>query len=270
MDGPTTPEGVLPPGADVINPPMPEPAPSSEGGITAQDAERAKAEKEAEFSKLMDTMEESVATQGQWFVKAGEKTPVTQKREETSRGFLGIRKTSEIEEKVGYKDTRALILRATKAISDSDNPDRLTAREYTVVTRGGIGTFTLEDLKEGDTTSSKKWIALGVMDRLYSGATPEYADAGIGYTEAMEGKLPTVKIGTRLGVTPEDYYDESKRTAVIPIQMGTLSTEDFQTRMQGSIELTESPHKAAAESYTKEASLARSATSIIQDLPPRQ
>ncbi len=105
--------------------------------LTAEDAVKSVAEKEAAMSKLMDDMEASVETQGQYFVRLGGKVPLTSTQQETRSRFLGVgKKTIDTEVEAGVDDQRVLLLRSLKKSTENIRP----YEEATTITKDGIKT----------------------------------------------------------------------------------------------------------------------------------
>ncbi|HSX40372.1 MAG TPA: hypothetical protein VLF68_02045 [Candidatus Saccharimonadales bacterium] len=262
-DGTTTTAVPVPPPAEVAQPAAAE-APATR--LTAADAERAKAEKEAAFTTLMDDMEASVEAQGQYFVKLGQKKPITETRPVTTSKFMGMgKKTTDQETTVGYDDDRALILRApidkevygnarTDFIvvtpdgfriipfykNDIDNPQSGSAnyhkRNYDMVVALTSGTQTPDGSSRYGTNMRSTYKAL-VSDN--------------GFDTNQEGKAKSY-----------DYINLEE-----PDKMNIQ--EDFQSAVDASIRMTESPHRQHVEEATKQTQVATQATSMIRNLPPR-
>jgi len=259
-EGQGTPPGVA--DKEQLTPP---PAESAQR-ITPTDVEQAKAEKESAMSKLMDEMEASVETQGQYFVRIGNKVPITEAQEETRPRILGLgQKVSGREVEVGSDDQRVLILNADE-VGKSDDYSGVTARRvFTMVTPDGIKTLRLERDKHG-----KYGPVAETIDKLRDGRQPA---PGSGFVR-LEGGSALVKIGY---LSDPKKYDVNKSPGVGHISVGPFSearpfagsTEDFQERIQRSIDKTESPHKKAAEETSAQTELAKSAAEMVRALPPR-
>lgn len=168
----TTPDNALPP-VDVAA--SAEPTQTSEKRITAQDAEQAKTEKEAAFSKLMDDMEDSVTEQGQYFVKLGGKTDA--------------------------EDTRVLML----LMSDYGAGGRET---HTLVTRKGL--FSLTPFEAGSFSGNLNKILSALKKGEQPLDTSGLQDFGNGDEirfGIQDGEKLDIKIGA-FGLKPSTLTDE--------------------------------------------------------------
>jgi len=237
---------------------------SSTQRLTAQDVERASAEARVANIQLMDDMEESVSTQGQWFVRVGDRKPITETQQEIkSGGFLGTRKTTvDKEVTTGYDDNRALILRA---VSET-NQYGIGGQDFTVVTPDGILTarFYTSEVGEDRTRNGR--------DSAHHAAQYDQLQKAVsGDTEATRG-LEYKTIVLENGGVHRSLESDSIGHGYNGISLKEptdLSPEDFQNRVQESIALTESPHKANVEAAQAKTELATAAVSMIRALPPR-
>lgn len=203
--------------------------------ITAEDAEKSQAEKEAANSALIDTMVESFDTQGQYGVVVGEKEI------KTGSG--------------GTEDRRVLILNYLREDEGSHTA------EVTMITRDGIKKLEVDR----DSTGIKGSRRYKIIKNLTSGEKRTTSGGGDGFKFRARG----TEIGLRYS-TPEGNFIEQLTVSdsgdVLPFE-GT--SEDFQEIVKKSIDQTESPHKAIVEKNTAEAQLANSAAEMIRGLPPR-
>lgn len=214
--------------------------------ITAADVERAKAEKEAAMSKLMDDMEVSVETQGQYFVKLGNKVPLTQPQQETGAD-------------ADVDDQRVLILNALGDDIGFDNRKRYV--EATMVTRDGIKIVGMNEVNGiGDFG-----LAFEIIRELKAGS--KLAE-GTGFSISESGEKQ-ITLG---------YMKESGQSVVTNLSASDISgdtkpfsgtPEEFQSRVKKSIDQTKYPRKAIVEENTADAQLATSAADMIRTLPPR-
>lgn len=209
--------------------------------LTAEDAEKSKVEKEAAMSALMDEMETSVETQGQYFIKLGDK----------------------VEVETGVDDQRVLLLRRLEDTKEWDPGDRNT--EATVVTKGGIKTIILSRKMLGNLDTN-----YDAVRELIDGRTPA---EGTGFKMSDYGS-PEIIIGY---IPDGEKGNAEAKPVTIKISAGEYgsaqsfkgSSEDFQTRVRKSIDQIESPHKRIVGNDTAEAQFANSAAGFIQNLPPR-
>lgn len=247
----------------------PPPAESVTQRLTPADAERSQAEKEAAFTALMDQMEASVETQGQYFVRIGQKVPLTEVQSETRSRFLGLKKESfNRDVEVGFDDQRVLILNADEMGEHGylgEGGERRRTREFTMITPDGIKTLRLQEDGNGSYGKTAETI-----DKLRAGRQPV---PGSGFVR-LEGSNALVRIGY---LPDPKRYDVNKAPGVEKISVGQYgqaqrfagSAEDFQARIQKSIDQTESPHKRVVEETSAQTELANSAADMIRALPPR-
>lgn len=235
---------------------------SSPQRVTPQDAERARQEKRAAHIKLMDDMEGSIATQGQYFTKIGQKKPITETRQGTTGGILGIgKKPVEHEEVIGYEDDRALILKAHMKGKQWD----VEREEFTVVTPDGIfvipfHTTEIENPQDSYQRDSKK-----SYDTLVAFTTGMQVPSEKCKYGPREHTRPQLEIVPQEGSWPtyiqlEEFPDERKPNLM----------EEFQHVVGESIRMTESPHKQNFESATAQAKVAVEASTFVKGLPPRE
>lgn len=238
--------------------------------ITPTDVERTKAEKKAAYTALMDQMEASVETQGQYFVRVGQKVPITEVQSETRSRFMGLKKESfprDVE--VGFDDQRVLILNADEYGKYNDYSEGATTpretRELTMITPDGIKTL---QLKEDGIDKDKRLAE--TIDKLRAGRQPT---PGSGFV-----RLERSNALIRIGYLPDPkQYDVNTAPGVENISAGLYgeaqqfagSAEDFQERIQKSIAKTEAPHKKAFEETSAQTELANSAAEMVRTLPPR-
>lgn len=232
--------------------------------VTAEDVRKAEAEQKETFSKLMDDMEASVASQGQWFVKLGDKKPITETQQTTeSRGFLGTKKTTvDREVTTGYDDSRVLVLRAISTV----NPYGQEQREFTVVTPDGFFvapfyTSELDDASEGYRKDEQA--KFNMLKELTTGAKEPTEEMQYSTSTADNGNVWRRVIQLTGSHNRDINLDYPNRHDL------KFSLEDFQRRIQESIALTETPHKANAEAAQAQTELATSAADMIRTLPPR-
>ncbi len=233
---------------------------SSAKRVTGEDVEQARAKEREAYSKLMDNMEASVETQGQWFVKLGARAPITETRQATESKFMGIgKRIVDREETVGYDDNRALILKAR----DRNDKFGVDQEEFTVVTSDGIfvAPFYTSELNDTatrrfDNVRDKHAILVNLTT---GGRKPESSSYS---TKPRYG-------GTAPHIVLDVLRDDSRDNSV-DLKRGDLTTEDFQKRVQESIALTESPHKANLEKANNRLELASTAADLVSALPPRE
>ncbi len=229
----------------------------SDKRMTTEDAEKSKAEKETAMSKLMDEMEASVETQGQYFIRLGDKVPLTQTQQETRSRFLGLgKKTIDTEVESGVDDQRVLIL---NALENSRNVN-VRSIEASMVTRDGIKIVRMEEIsgKPGDFGQ-----VYDIIGKLRGGSKPS------GGTGLLVSKFGVKQIKL--------YINEAGNTAGTTLSVSDYSEatpfkgtpEEFQDTVRKSIDQTESPHKRVVEENTADAQLANSAAEMIRTLPPR-
>lgn len=217
----------------------------------------------------MDQMEASVETQGQYFVKVGQKVPLTEVQSETRSRFLGLgKKTIDTEAESGFDDQRVLILNADELGKYNDYTEEKGAsrkiREFTMVTPDGIKTLSLQERTGGQKVAE-------IIDELRNGRQPA---PGSGFMRS-EGGNTSISIGYL--PDPEQHDVNESSPEVVSIRAGLYadarpfagSAEDFQARIQRSIDQTESPHKKVAEETSRETELANSAAEMVGALPPR-
>ena len=226
--------------------------------VTPEDVEKAKAQEREANTHLMDEMETSVDSQGQWFVRLGDKKPIVEQRSVSEPKFLGMgSRTVTRDETVGHEDTRAFVLRgiAETRAYEAD------LREITVVTPEGIfvAPYYKGDLEReaNDGRKTEKQREFELLQKLISGETP-VEDAkylsGPPYEGASHNQ-PRIEIAgnrIRLERPQKDYNGVS-----------------FGQRVEQSIALTESPHKANLETVTNQTQIANEAVDMISSLPPR-
>lgn len=232
----------------------------SEKRITAEDAEKSRVEKEAAMSKLMDDMEASVETQGQYFIRLGDKVPLTQTQQESRPGFFGIgTKRMKIEAESGVEDKRVLILNAL-----GESQGIASGKGYveaTLVTRDGIKTLRMQ---EDPNKLGNYGLTYATIEKLKSGAKPS-PEAGFSVSESGDRNIAF------------GYVDEANHPNYTTVGVSEFrgampfggTPEDFQGLVRKSIDKTESPHKKIVENNTAEAQLATSAAEAIRALPPR-
>lgn len=237
--------------------------------VTAQDVEKARAEKEAAFIKLMDDMQASVETQGQWFVQLGQKKPITETQPVTTSGFMGLgigKKTTDQEHIVGYNDDRALVLKAQTARQEYSSP----IIDFTVVTRDGIFVIPfykneIDNPQSADANNTRR--DYDILIALTSGKqTPDnssrYDPHGTSYSAAIVSSHAFDS--TKEGQTSWSSFITLKH----PSDTG-MPFEDFQIATKASIDLTESPHKQNMQQAVQQTQVASNAANMIQNLPPR-
>lgn len=239
--------------------------------MTQQDVEQARAERVAANNRLMDEMEKSVETQGDWFVKLGTKRPITQSRQVTTGGVMGIgRKTIEQQETVGYDDDRALILKATRVIEGS-----YPSEQFIVVTPDGIMAvpFYHSDIDNPKSDKARGKLAdYQVLKDLTSGKVkPTDLNKYVKKDKSRAWARPRIVIPVSVSILGE---------ATIPRQIdleepnqfssSPFTSEDFGNVVQESIKLTESPFKKNVEVAKQETQLATNAVASIRSLPPRE
>lgn len=227
--------------------------------ITAEDAEKSQAEKEAAMSKLMDEMEASVETQGQYFIRLGDKVRSTEETQQEHQRIFGLgRKTMGAVVETGIDDRRVLILNAL----EDGGSDRNRYREVTMVTRDGIKTVRMPEHPQQGIDNFGP--AYNIIKNLKSGARPS-REAGFSVLESGNRHIA-------LGYMTEDDKRDNASFAVSDFS-GAIpfggTPEDFQGLVKKSIDQTESPHKRVVEKNTAEAQIATSASGFIQSLPPR-
>lgn len=257
-----------PPGAagEQVTPP---PAESAQR-ITPADVERAKAEKEAAFTALMDRMEASVETQGQYFVRVGQKVPLTEVQSETRSRFMGLKKESfDRDVEVGFDDQRVLILNTDEMGEKGylgEGGRRRNTREFTMITPDGIKTLSLQEETDG-----KYGQVAETIDKLRNGRQPA---PGSGFVR-LEGDTSYIKIGWLPDPKQYDVHKAPGEEGKISVgrygeaRQFAGSAEDFQARIQRSIDETESPHRKVVEETSTQRQLANSAAEMISNLPPR-
>lgn len=182
---------------------------SPEKRITAEDAANAKAEKEAAMTNLMDEMEASVETQGQWFVKLGTKIQLTDiQREARSRLFGLGKKTVERQVEAGFDDQRVLLLRSVVEGMEGVGDKAHKYKEYTMVTRAGILThrsleWKADSIMDGGDIKGYHQPSSIALDRLIDGAKP---NSKSGFMEIPE-KYPVRHIPGEKGVFLDLFPD---------------------------------------------------------------
>ena len=154
--------------------------------MTAEDAQRSRVEKEAAMSGLMDDMEASVETQGQYFIRLGDKVPLTQTQQETRSRILGLVKTTERQVEVGLDDQRVLILNAMEDGNYVNRGQRYV--EATMVTRDGIKTVRTTEIPGHAGDFGPEYDAIG---KLKAGSKPT---EGTGFSISESG-AKQIKLG---------------------------------------------------------------------------
>jgi len=160
----------------------------SEKRVTAEEAAKSKAEKEMAMSALMDDMEKSVETQGQWFIKLGARISLTKIQQETRSILLGIgKKTVEKQVEAGFEDQRVFLLRSVVEGTEEIEGEAHKYRDYTMITRVGI--LTLRDLERNGYYAPLHREITGyggtsiALDRLIDGAKPR---SGTGFIDVPD------------------------------------------------------------------------------------
>lgn len=242
--------------------------------FTAEDVERAKAEKAAAYSKLMDDMEASVESQGQWFVKLGEKKPITQTQQVTqSGGFLGTRKTLvDREVTTGHDDSRALVLKAISRVNSfkgQEGESTHEQQEFTVVTPDGIfvAPFYNSEIENPQIDYARDHQRqFGALKDLVAGVAEPTKESKYAVHSFENGN-----VSSRIALNSGDLGAYSGIQLTEPVRYNiSFGPEDFQKRVQESIALTESPHKVNVEKANAQTELAKSAVNIVSTLPPRE
>lgn len=230
---------------------------SSSQRVTPQDVEQARAEKRAAFTKLLDDMEASVDTQGQYFVKLGQKRPITETRSVTTSRFLGLSKTTKDEEQtVGYDDDRALILKASIKREVHGSP----REDFIVITPDDVYIIPFYhndiDNPNGDAAKSQRR-DYDTMVALTTGKqTPDDASK---YVKTGDWRGAVIKISSRFGA------DIQLR------EPGTESfSEDMRRAVEESISRTESPYKKHVEEAKRQQAVATDTAAMIRSLPSRE
>lgn len=219
--------------------------------VSAEDADRAKKEKEAEATKLMDDMEASAEAQGQYFVKIGDKKPITEQRER-SAGFLG-RKTETYDETVGHQDSRALILKAP--VTDK-TAGGIETTNLIVVTPDGLKVIC--QYPDGSGTLDKSG-----FDYLLALTKGERTPGA--FSKFSKESKTWWKIGLEFTDRENDEWPTSFRVEQAPPNILSM----FQESVQKSIAMVESPNAKHAQEAIAETKVLQGANNIIGDLPPR-
>lgn len=246
-------------------PQLPELSPDR---VTAQDVERVRAEERAAYTQLMDAMEASVETQGSYFVKLGQKRPITQVRQETTPGFMGLgRKTNEREETVGYEDNRALILKAPITHEWAGT----TPEDFIVVTPDGIFAIRfyhseIDNPANGDQRSKRS--NYDTIIALTSGKqTPDDSSRYVG-RQAGDWRGSKIESSRKFGAAAEEERPWLSSIGLTELNAAIVS-ESFQHAVRESINVTESPNKKHVEEAVAQKKLAEGAATMIGSLPPR-
>lgn len=240
---------------------------SSPPRVTAQDVERARQEKRAAHTKLMDDMEASVETQGQYFAKIGQKKPVTEVRQDTTSGFMGFgKKPVERKEVIGYEDDRAFILKAP-----INREHYGTSREeFVVVTKDGIfvAPFYHSQIDNPQNFDAKaKKVEYDTIVALTKGGQTAHETSK--YVPKTEGYFGGDNLHIALPSSPESQrWPQSIRLEDFP--SSSSPSEDFRSVVEASIGMTESPHKQNFESANAQAKVAAEASTFVKGLPPRE
>lgn len=192
----------------------------------------------------MDQMEASVETQGQYFIKLGDKVPLIQNASETE---------------TGVDDQRVLVLNALGDDVGFDNRKRYV--EATMVTRDGIKIVGMDEING----IGNFGLAFDIIRKLKAGS--KLAE-GTGFSVFESGRkeiqLGYINEAGKPVVTALSAFDAISEAKPFS---GTL--EEFQSRVKKSIEQTVSPHNAIVENNAVETQLATSAADMIGALPPR-
>lgn len=258
-----SPEASRPP--DQLAPVTTESAPR----IGPQDAERAKQEKEKAFAKLMDDMEKSAETQGEYFVKIGQKKPITETRQGTTSGFLGMgKKPIETQETIGYDDTRALLLKAPV----DGNAYGSDYTEFVVVTPDGLQgiNFYKSELENPSSGAQReKKAEYDLLVALTTGKQTPDSSASYSREKGWDRTLVSTGAFNSQNEGQQRWPSYIRLTPVV--QPGGQESEDqiFQKAVKESIAKTESPFKKQVEEATRDKQVAVSASSVINSLPPR-
>ncbi len=232
---------------------------ASPQGATAEDAERAKAEKKAEATQLMDDMEASAETQGQYFVKIGQKKPITETREKTTGLFK--KTTTPYEETVGYEDERALILKAPVA-HDVYGTQR---EDFVVATPDGLhvmGYYRSEIDNPQSGNAKRNKAEYDFLVALTKGGKVPGPYSGF----VRESKATWMKDYLKFSGDTEDDF----RSSFFQLKKGGVDIGSvFQESVQKSIAMIESPHKANIDREAADKNVIANSRNIISSLPPR-
>jgi len=234
--------------------------------VTAKDVEQARLKEKKANIQLMDDMEGSVKTQGEWFVKLGKKSPITEQQTTQQSRFMGLgNKEVSKEVTTGYDDNRALVLKAIARIDDGG----IEEQEFTVVTADGIFvapffTSSLNTETNNNSENQRKFQALKALTEDTSGvpSAMEYK------TISNDTGYPIRKIsldsheGTYGGITLVDPVDRHSGSM--------FNAEVFDQRVRESIAKTESPYKKQLKAVEEKAELSSRAAVVINSLPPRE
>lgn len=247
----------------------PVPPVESAPRIGPQDAEKAKQEKEKAFTKLMDDMEKSAETQGQYFVRFGKKEPITETRQGTTSGFLGMgKKPIETQETIGYRDSRALLLKAP--IKGETSGSQFT--QFVVATPDGIFGVTFYDSEVGNPQSGAAQAKKAEYDLLTSLTTGKQTpDSSSHYsTTSTWSRSLTSTNGFNSANEGQGQWASNIILSSLH-ETGNKEPVDqlFQKAVQESIAITESPFRARVEEANRDKQVAVSASNIISSLPPR-
>lgn len=261
MQEPTTP----PPGAEGFAAKQVDQAPhvlsveSAPKRATPQDVEQARAEKEAAYTQLMDEMEKSAETQGGYFVKLGQKKPITENRPVTTAKFMGFGKTTtNREETVGYTDDRALILKATRTRKEPYIAGEV--EEFVVVTPDGIKVIRFNHSEIDNPQSGDAINAKADYDRL-----KDLTSGKIMPDDSNRYQKPSEE--SRRG--PAIVISRDRTVSLREPSTTSTVSGDFQNAIQESIKITESPFKKNVEDAVREKKVATDTIAAIHSLPPR-
>lgn len=225
--------------------------------VTPQEVEKARTEKRAAMTKLLDDMEVSVDSQGQYFVKIGEKKPITEVRQVTTSKFMGLgSKTTDQEEVTGYEDTRAFILKAPVKRDYSGSEVQI----FYIVTPDDIyaTSYYTSEVNNPDTSLNNPRIKQ-VYDTLMALTKGDQtADDSWKYIRPDEGEE------WRRRIQAPDFS-----ISLYTPDVATISTE-FQQAITESINMTESPYKQQAAEAREHTQVATDMASMIRSLPPRE
>ncbi len=229
---------------------------------TSKDAEAVRAEERAIMGKLLDDMETTVDTQGQYFVPLGQKKPISAFMPVTKPGgFMGLgSKTTEEQQTVAHVDNRAYILKAP-ITRDSNGSEY---KQFFVVTPDGIFKtkfFFTREVNPPD-TSHNPHPSKSEYDTFIALTTgKEFSlDEFAGYNKPKEYHTyhnPMVRFtdhyGSQLSKPDPDTFNA-----------------DFQEAVKKSIEMTESPYKKQVAEAKQQIQVATAAANMIRSLPPRE
>lgn len=213
--------------------------------------------KDEAFSQLMDQVEASFPEQGRWAIKLGEKSPVTRFIPGEKKGFIKVRRTPDTEEVVGYRDTRAFILK-----------DVVTTEAGVValvITADGVKVLNMPYGQDGKPCQEAKLIEL--LADPNSGWKLNGTQSNNGYVKGQEGATLNLngddgndKISSAIRMGMRQHYLQRQRVRTEDFG-GTQ--EEFMDRVSKSIARAENP-------VAGQVRFAQSTATAIGSLPPRE